>query len=362
MTMKKKLLAAAVDLPPPGTGMEAASATNQAAAAATTPSGLDLLFAATQAESMRKAGSVAEVNPSTTTIVDNGGNTLEGGSGTDAEEASEYDAETPVLNNHHQLDSFPHILQKILATPEYQPIAHWLPHGLSFVIVDTQSFSNKILPQYFRVSLFDSFIRKLNRWGFHRVKSRFKGEESSFAHSNFVRDKPWLAQKMRCKSKPSFQKVPSSAMKKAQQAAAVAAQSIDAAAPHNIYAVPARAPHSFLSSSGLASSRTFVPNSLLTPPTAVAPDAVITPTAATIQERHFPTRVLPYHRERLFRERELLIVQLRQRIQLQMELQRRNGMSPSDDEAQANSSLQRTMMPQYTSDMMNRKMFFRREM
>ncbi len=97
---------------------------------------------------------------------------------------------------------FPQVLQEILETPEYQSIVHWLPDGLSFIISDKQRFSDEIIPKHFRrVAKFDSFIRKLSRYGFRRVKNPRKGEESSFAHIDFVRGKPCLCSKMKSNSK-----------------------------------------------------------------------------------------------------------------------------------------------------------------
>lgn len=182
------------------------------AAAAAAPDGLDLLFAASQAEAETKlkckesdansagAGDGAKV-PSTITVVSN-----EPVVGDDESRDNEPEnLATAALKN--QEESFPQFLHEILVIPECQSIVHWLPDGLSFIIADKERFSSEILPKYFRGALLNSFIRKLNRWGFRRVKRRRKGEESSFAHSNFVRDKPWLCLRMKCKSKPTYHKV-----------------------------------------------------------------------------------------------------------------------------------------------------------
>ena len=112
--------------------------------------------------------------------------------------------------------SFPQILHEILSTPECEPIIHWLPDGFSFVISDKQRFSDEILPKYFNRTLLRSFNRKLNRWGFRMVRNPCKAGELSFAHINFVRDKPYLCLKMRCKSRPRSSLKAPSAKKKAQ--------------------------------------------------------------------------------------------------------------------------------------------------
>eukprot|EP00984_Skeletonema_dohrnii_P018387 scaffold8571_cov66-Skeletonema_dohrnii-CCMP3373.AAC.1 len=147
-----------------------------------------------------------------------------GGKGKDGEDP--FSKHDPNNNPSSSLDadaskikSFPQILTEILSTPDCQSIVHWLPDGFSFIIADKQRLSDEILPKYFRQALLNSFVRKLNRWGFRRIKSRCKGEESSFAHINFIRDKPWLCLKMRCESKPSYHKAPSAKnRKKAKEA------------------------------------------------------------------------------------------------------------------------------------------------
>lgn len=327
--------------------------------------GLDLLFAASsqvdrirEDENRNKAEhhvATKEVPSSTVTISSEGG-TQEAGdasrsAGSDTEEAtsschaySEAAVESPhdadVLQN--QVKTFPQILQEILSTPQYQPIAHWLPDGYSFVIADKQRFSEEILPKFFREALFHSFIRKLNRWGFRRVKNknRRKGEESSFAHSNFVRDKPWLCMKMKCKSKPSYHKIPA-AKKKSQQVAVAAANNCIASAAHfNGFPDAAHpVPPSYLATaSGL-----FAP----------APGAAATANTATPYAERECSTISFEHQELLFRERQLLMAQIHQRHQLQMEMMAYN------EEAFANSYLQQEhMMRMQAHDMMRRNMFY----
>jgi hypothetical protein len=329
---------------------------------APSPRCLDLLFAASQVETNPKDAdaSDAEFPSNTITAVGNGRT----GSSCDAEEAScnELDAassDTATATNKNQAKTFPQVLQDILTAPEYQSIAHWLPDGLSFIIADKQRFSDEILPKYFRQALFHSFVRKLNRWGFRRVKSRGKGGESSFAHNNFVREKPLLCLKMRCKSKPSYHKevkVPS-AKKNAQQHAA------DAITSHtntDRIAVCVQAPHPSLSmamaAGGMATRRrALVPACLPTASTlptftAAAAAAAGPPTgsvAATIQERQYLASIPYEHQQRIFRERQMIMItfQMRQRHQLQMDLQRLNEMSSHNETL-------------YTRDMLHRNIYY----
>ncbi len=339
---------------------------NNIIAAPPNSAGLDLLFAASsqvdkirEDENRNKAEhhvATKEVPSSIVKISSDGGTQEVGdasrsGGSSDTEEAtsschaySEAAVESPhdadVLQN--QVKTFPQILQEILSTPQYQPIAHWLPDGYSFVIADKQRFSEEILPKFFREALFHSFIRKLNRWGFRRVKNknRRKGEESSFAHSNFVRDKPWLCMKMKCKSKPSYHKIPA-AKKKSQQVAVAAANNCIASAAH-FNGFPGAAhpvPPSYLATaSGL-----FAP----------APGAAATANTATPYAERECSTISFEHQELLFRERQLLMAQIHQRHQLQMEMMAYN------EEAFANSYLQQEhMMRMQAHDMMRRNMFY----
>ena len=355
------------------------------------PEGLKLLFAASQIETNPEDkdadanGAEAQAEaPSSSTVVSNGTVAgavdldLESGSGREAAEAGIAEAASPHPHNdsetenlaitaiENQEKSFPQILHEILATTECQSILHWLPDGFSFIIADKQRFSSEILPEYFRGALSNSFIRKLNRWGFRRVKSRSKGEESSFAHKNFVQDKPWLCLKMMCKSKPTYHKVPSAmttkkkkAKQKSTAAAAAEASNSKSLVTHAGIVVATKAPPLFLATSGMM-NRAFIPtitrmavseyellplpnptrNPTLpkVPAPAVPARFLSTADASAIEERHHQHQHqhLAHHQQqqqqqqqRIFYERQILIAQMRQRHQLQveLELQRLNEMS-----------------------------------
>mmetsp|Transcript_22025 Transcript_22025/g.34042 ORF Transcript_22025/g.34042 Transcript_22025/m.34042 type:complete len:402 (-) Transcript_22025:235-1440(-) len=356
----------------------ATTPTQATAAAAAAPDGLDLLFAASQAEAETKlkckesdansagAGDGAKV-PSTITVVSN-----EPVVGDDESRDNEPEnLATAALKN--QEESFPQFLHEILVIPECQSIVHWLPDGLSFIIADKERFSSEILPKYFRGALLNSFIRKLNRWGFRRVKSRRKGEESSFANVNFVRDKPWLCLKMKCNSKPTYHKGPST-----KKNAAGSANKLAKAAR---IVVPARAPPRSLSAGGMVdASRAFVATGSRVsvgeyerlplpkrpiPTVTTAAGSLPAAVASNIQERQHLAFIPPQHHQRIFHERQILIAQMRQRHQLEVELQRLNAMSSHIDgqfAGRRNINMQSAMMAKYTRDLMSSKnIYYRRE-
>ncbi|KAK1736273.1 heat shock factor family protein [Skeletonema marinoi] len=302
----------------------------------------------------------------------------ESASNSDDDEApsSEHDASASTTDalNDQKVKSFPQVLQEILNTPVYESIARWLPDGLSFIIADKRRFSDEILPKYFRrVASFHSFIRKLNRYGFRRVKGSCKGEESSFAHNNFVRDKPWLCLKMNCKSKPSYHKVPSKKKTTHHMTAATAVEAANSLTNTGLITMtmPAPVPPSFMGGVGGmmdASSRVFVstPTTYLPAVSAsvlpMATSAIGPPiTIAAIQERQFLASMLPGHsQQRMLRERQMLMLQMRQRQEQEL-LQRLHEMSAYDGDrflSSYDNYVQSSMMAQSRRDNMLRRNMF----
>jgi hypothetical protein len=130
----------------------------------------------------------------------------------------------------------------------------------------------------------------------------------------------------------------------------------------------------FLAASGIM-NRTFVPTStysrvttaaeheplplpnpepaFLTAPAAGSYAATV---ASIIQERQYLASTPLYHQQRIYQERQILIAQMRQRHQVQMELQRLIDMSSHIGEqivSSRNGSVQNAMMAQYARDMLN---------
>ncbi len=191
--------------------------TTKSAPGAASSTGLDLLFAASQLTSSHGADLIAHRRPSIP--VDNGQYPNLSQRDTIAASRSnqnENELAAPSSEGGNSLSpvvepnstkSFVQILMDILNVedPDHTSIICWVPDGESFLIADQERFEKELLPTYFRGSLFNSFVRKLNRWGFRRLKRT--GKASSFAHDCFIRDKPWLCENMRCQSKPNFKKV-----------------------------------------------------------------------------------------------------------------------------------------------------------
>jgi len=103
-----------------------------------------------------------------------------------------------VLDYSSRNQNFAEKLHAILSTPRYSSILRWNTNGDAFSIHDIPEFVNTIMPTYFQRSKFDSFTRRMRRWGFRRmerIEERGKGLVI-FKCSSFRRDAPALCKSM----------------------------------------------------------------------------------------------------------------------------------------------------------------------
>lgn len=298
--------------------------------AATT--GLQLLFAASQVASADKQFSTdnnSVVSPSRPTIstdvlpsskslsIVTDGSDTEETTTTTTSAAEEADAEDNDDNISTDTDSaktilspkkkkemltFPRVLHQILSMTEYQAIVHWLDDGRSFIIEDKRRFALEILPKYFESSLFHSFTRKLNRWGFNRANSRSNFQELMFESKFFIRDDPKLCLRMKCKSREGRgTKKALDAMKKAQE---------EGAAQNN--ATPPPPPFStFLCRSTQEDEQHNM-------------EMLIRKNQEMINREH---------QKKLLKERQLIHEQMRYRRKLQIEMERLSEMYSRNEES-----------------------------
>jgi len=88
--------------------------------------------------------------------------------------------------------SFPERLMQMLDSDEFSVIIYWSGFGDSFCI-NTKEFIEKVLDVYFQGSKFESFVRKLNRWGFKRTyHPDFRAETIGYQHPMFRKGRPEL--------------------------------------------------------------------------------------------------------------------------------------------------------------------------
>jgi|AntRauTorckE5430_2_1112549.scaffolds.fasta_scaffold09617_2 hypothetical protein len=99
----------------------------------------------------------------------------------------------------------------VLECGKYASIARWSKDGKSFVVIDPKAFEINVLPSLFKTSQFESFVRKLCRWGFAKrsgTACRFGMMPTSiwFCHPAFQKGKFALCSTdVRCNSKVDSQ-------------------------------------------------------------------------------------------------------------------------------------------------------------
>ena len=92
--------------------------------------------------------------------------------------------------------TFPEKLMELLNNEDYRESMSWLPNGNAFALQPT-IFTKEILPKHFEGTKFESFTRKLNRWGFKRIAGEDTPEETfAYSHHLFKRDFPELCRGM----------------------------------------------------------------------------------------------------------------------------------------------------------------------
>jgi|AntRauTorckE5430_2_1112549.scaffolds.fasta_scaffold01499_2 hypothetical protein len=89
----------------------------------------------------------------------------------------------------------------VLECGDYTDITNWsttVDGRSSFDIYDMTSFTQQVLPALFKAAKFDSFQRKLYRWGFVKTRKRVGDPVLSFSHPNFHRGNFATASRMTC--------------------------------------------------------------------------------------------------------------------------------------------------------------------
>jgi len=83
-----------------------------------------------------------------------------------------------------------------LTSKEAGDTIRWLQGGRAFTIAKPYEFMTELLPLFFKKTQFDSFIRRLKRWGFQRTP--LSPDRSIFQHPFFQRDRPDLCIAIMC--------------------------------------------------------------------------------------------------------------------------------------------------------------------
>lgn len=82
-------------------------------------------------------------------------------------------------------------LYKMLEEPESHSLIQWCPSGTSFIIINPTEFGKSVLHRHFKHGNLSSFVRQLNKYDFHKIKSaestvkQYGPQVWEFKHSYF---------------------------------------------------------------------------------------------------------------------------------------------------------------------------------
>ncbi|CAG8584479.1 12132_t:CDS:2, partial [Ambispora leptoticha] len=109
-------------------------------------------------------------------------------------------------SNHKTQAAFVNKLYTMVEDQSIQHLISWAPSGDVFSVSNPTEFSKTVLPQYFKHNNWQSFVRQLNMYGFHKVNDMFHANPSSesqaweFKHPEFRRGQLASLQNIKRKS------------------------------------------------------------------------------------------------------------------------------------------------------------------
>ncbi|KAF9571131.1 stress-responsive transcription factor hsf1 [Mortierella alpina] len=81
-------------------------------------------------------------------------------------------------------------LYKMVGDAGCNNLIKWSDDGQSFLILNHVEFAKVVLPKFFRHNSFQTYVRQLNMYGFHKVLSDAKTEQWEFRNPHFQKNKP----------------------------------------------------------------------------------------------------------------------------------------------------------------------------
>ncbi len=78
-------------------------------------------------------------------------------------------------------------LNEILNNNSYANFINWSENGKFIIIKDLNELSKEVLPKYFKHHNYSSFVRQLNMYNFHKVKTNLNSNEQIFQHNKFIK-------------------------------------------------------------------------------------------------------------------------------------------------------------------------------
>ncbi|KAG0054553.1 kinase-regulated stress-responsive transcription factor skn7 [Gryganskiella cystojenkinii] len=131
----------------------------------------------------------------------------------------------------HGVPDFVKKLYRMLEEKEHDRIVCWGKSGETFVVREPNEFAKAILPRHFKHNNFASFVRQLNKYDFHKIKTTedspkpYGDQAWEFQHPKFKIHQSDLLEEIKRKT-PTTRKVPTAA------AAAAAAGASSSPDPH----------------------------------------------------------------------------------------------------------------------------------
>jgi len=113
----------------------------------------------------------------------------------------------PAMSEKGPKVQFPIVLMTLLDEPSNSDVATFMPDGKSFAILKPDVFTKELMPRYFKMTKFTSFVRKLYRWGFRQAEERGKSGAVAYRHPLFRRGELSLCRKIRFQKKENKQPV-----------------------------------------------------------------------------------------------------------------------------------------------------------
>ncbi|KAF8984642.1 hypothetical protein BGZ52_012388 [Haplosporangium bisporale] len=104
-------------------------------------------------------------------------------------------------------------LFKMVEDPAIQHLIAWAKEGDMFYVFNCIELSTSVLPKFFKHNNWQSFVRQLNMYGFHKKESNMnrrnpETQRWQFYHPDFQRDQPHLRSNIKRKSARSINMVP----------------------------------------------------------------------------------------------------------------------------------------------------------
>ncbi|KAF0480794.1 winged helix DNA-binding domain-containing protein [Gigaspora margarita] len=125
---------------------------------------------------------------------------------------------TTTVATHKTQAAFVNKLYTMVEDQSIQHLISWAPSGDVFSVSNPTEFSKTVLPQYFKHNNWQSFVRQLNMYGFHKVNDMFHANPTSesqaweFKHPEFRRGQLAALQNIKRKSS-KHQSIPMNSVK-----------------------------------------------------------------------------------------------------------------------------------------------------